>query len=65
MPALMNALWEFYPEYVTMHNLQEQAGLHDGLGLMLRSIGGETELARSDENMISVSPGAGTEYLRF
>lgn len=65
MSALMNALWEFYPEYAAMYNLQEQAGLHDGLGLLMRSLGEEMELSRSDENMIAVSPGVGTSYLRL
>ena len=65
MTALMNAVWESFPEYAAMHNLREQSGLNDGAGLFLRSIGGETDLSRSQENMISVSPGSGTDYLLF
>ena len=65
LPALMNAILEYWPEYAVTFNAHEQAGLNDGAGLLLRSIGIEVELSGSEEHMISLTPGAGTDYLRW
>lgn len=35
----MNAIWKFHPEYAMGYNAQEQAGLHDMLGLLLLPLG--------------------------
>ena len=65
LPALMNAILECWPEYVVTFNAHEQAGLNDGAGLFLRSLGIEVELSGSVERMITLTPGAGTDYLRW
>ena len=46
-------------------NAHEQAGLNDGAGLFLRSMGIEVELNGSVERMITLTPGVGTDYLRW
>ena len=32
--SLMNAIWKYAPMYAAAYNAQEQAGLHDGLGIL-------------------------------
>lgn len=64
--ALYNAIWQNHPDYAALFNSNEQAGLHDALGLLLRIIFGEdVELTGSVERMISYHLDAGTDYLRF
>ena len=65
LPALMNAILEYWPEYAVTFNAHEQAGLNDGVGLFLRSMGIEVELRGSVERMITLTPGAGTDFLRW
>ena len=65
LPALMNAILEYWPEYAVTFNAHEQAGLNDRVGLFLRSMGIEVELSGSVERMISLTSGAGTDYLRW
>ena len=65
LSALMNAILEYWPEYAVTFNAHEQAGLNDGAGLFLRSMGIEVELSSSVERMITLTPGAGTDYLRW
>ena len=63
--ALMNAIWSYHPEYALAHNLREQQGLNDMLGLILNDAGFECELSGSPKNMIALSDKAGTEYVRW
>ena len=65
LPALMNTILEYWPEYAVTFNAHEQVGLNDGAGLFLRSLGIEMELSGSVERMITLTPGAGTDYLRW
>ena len=65
LPALMNAILEYWPEYAVTFNAHEQAGLNDEVGLFLRSIGIEVELSGSVERMITLTPGAGIDFLRW
>lgn len=65
LPALMNAILEYWPEYAVTFNAHEQAGLNDGAGLFLRSMGVEVELRGSVERMITLTPGVGTDFLRW
>ena len=65
LPALMNAILEYWPEYAVTFNAHEQTGLNDGAGLFLRSMGIEVGLSGSEEHMITLTPGAGTEFLRW
>ena len=64
-PALMNAAWEKFPEYAAACNLQEQRGRHDFLGILMQMLGEEQELHGSPENMIALTPRAGTKFLNF
>lgn len=63
--ALMNTIWAYHPEYAISHNLQEQQGLHDILSMIANGIGMEVELHGSAENMVAMSPEAGTGYVRW
>ena len=65
LSALMNAILEYWPEYAVSYNLYEQSGLNDGAGLFLRSMGIEVELNDSVDRIISLTPGAGTDFLRW
>ena len=49
MSALMNAILEYWPEYAVTFNAHEQAGLNDGAGLFVRSMGIEVGLKSSAE----------------
>lgn len=47
-------------------NTQEQAGLNDGLGLLLYALGGEDrELEGAAEHMVTMTPDAGTDFIGF
>lgn len=61
--ALMNAVYEFHPEYAAQHNMNEQAGLNDAAGLLLRLLGNDVELESAPERLISLTNGAGTEFI--
>ena len=65
LSALMNAILKYWPEYAVTFNAHEQAGLNDEAGLFLRSMGIEVELNGSAERVISLTPGAGTDFLRW
>ena len=63
--ALMNAIWTHHPDYALSHNLREQQGLNDALGMILNEAGIEVELSGSAKNMVALAPEAGTEYVRW
>lgn len=63
--ALMNAVYQFHPEYAAQHNLAEQAGLNDGLGLFLHTQGINVELKCSPDRIISLTNQTGTEFIDF
>ena len=63
--ALMNAIWIHHPDYAMAHNLREQQGLNDMLGLILNDAGIECELSGSSKNMVTLSDGSGMEYVRW
>lgn len=62
---LMNNIYQHHPEYVALHNIAEQSGLNDGFGLMLNTLGVETELSSSITGMVNLSPRIGTEFIAF
>lgn len=64
-PELMNAIWKYAPMYAAAYNAEEQAGLHDGLGILLKMMGGDSEPQGSPEHMISLVPGTGTDFIGF
>ncbi len=61
--ALMNAVWQDFPEYAAAYNLGEQSGAHDLLGRLMNALGAEVELSGSAEHVISMSPEAGTDFI--
>ena len=63
--SLMNAIWKYAPMYAAAYNAQEQAGLHDGLGILLKMMGEDSEPQGSPEHMISLVPDTGTEFIGF
>ena len=63
--ALMNAIWQYHPDYAISHNLREQQGLNDLLGLALNDAGIETELTGSAGNMVAMTAETGVEYVRW
>ena len=63
--ALMNAVYQHFPEYATQHNLAEQAGLNDGMGQFLHTQGINVELKGAPERLISLTAQAGTQYIDF
>lgn len=63
---LMNAIWEYQPGYAMGYNAEEQAGLHDMLGMLLYELGiRDRKLERSVERMIAMTPGVGTDFIGF
>lgn len=65
-PALNNSIWKNHPTYAALFNSNEQAGLHDSLGMLLRVLYGEdVELTGSLDRVISYNLDAGTDYLKF
>lgn len=65
LAALMNAIWRDQPGYAAAHNLSEQSGLHDALGVLLNILGTEVELSSSTDRMIAITPDAGYDYLHL
>ena len=63
--ALMNAVYQHFPEYAAQHNLSEQAGLNDGLGQFLHTQGINMELKSAPERLICLTAEAGTQYIDF
>lgn len=63
--VLMNAIWSYHPDYAIAHNLREQQGLNDMLGLAMNDAGVEVALSSSADNMIALSESAGVEYVRW
>ncbi len=63
--ALMNAIYQFHPEYAIQHNRNEQAGLNDGVGLFLQIMGNDVERKSFPDRLISMSDQVGTEFITF
>lgn len=64
-PALMNAVYQHFPEYAAQHNLAEQTGLNDGLGQFLHTQGINVELKVIPEQLIFLTDWGGTQYIDF
>ena len=62
-PALMNALWDVAPEYVYLINQQEQSGKNDLFSALLMDLGIEVEPNISLDNVITIFPDAGKDFL--
>lgn len=62
---LMNAIWKYAPMYAAAYNAEEQAGLHDGLGILLRMLGEDREPQGMPEHMIALGAETGTDFIGF
>lgn len=62
---LMNAIWKYAPMYAAAYNAEEQAGLHDGLGLLLRMLGEDSKPQGKVERMIALGAETGTDFIGF
>ena len=66
LQAMMNAIWEYFPEYAATYNAMEQKGSHDLLNTLVNLIDmEELDISIRPEKMISITPGAGTEFLKL
>lgn len=63
--ALMNAIWADFPKYAIAYNRREQEGLNDGFGMAMQMIDPDYELQGDIKNMITITPGAGIDFLHF
>ena len=63
--ALMNAVYQHFPEYAAQHNLAEQAGLNDGLGQFLHTQGIDVALNGSPDRLIFLTAQAEEKYIDF
>ena len=63
--ALMNTIYQKYPQYALQNNLQEQLGQNDRLKKSLKNIGIEYTPHRSPKNMISLLDESGVEFYTF
>ena len=63
--ALMNAIYWYHPQYAAMYNSAEQAGLNDALGLLMNTLGVQTELQGNVDRVIRLSPQSGIEFIAF
>jgi len=61
----MNAIWKYHPGFAVSYNIQEQAGMNDYLGHLLKIFGVEVELKGSTENTIKYCPDIGEDFLIF
>ena len=63
--ALMNAVYQYHPEYAALHNLTEQAGRNASAELLLQMLDIEIELNSPPERLISLTSQVGTEFITF
>ena len=62
--ALMNAIWLNFPEYAASYNMNEHTAQANGLTLVFEDLD-LYEQEVSPQNMISYTPNAGTEFLKW
>ena len=62
--ALMNVLYRDHRDYVVTYNTEEQLGLHDSTRFLKNVLGVDADLESRPENMVSICPEAGFEYLK-
>lgn len=64
-PALMNAIWNYRPDYAVMSNRLEQAGWKNYLSRILGEFGIHTDPELSLDHIISIDLDAGSDFLLF
>lgn len=64
--ALMNAIWETFPEYATLYNTREQTGTNLPAAVF-KALGIDVDADEVEfrKEFLAISPDAGCEYLRF
>lgn len=65
IPALMNAIWKYIPEYALAINIQEQSGMNDFAAGLLREFNIKVTPHSSPEHMVSIFPDIGEDFLLF
>lgn len=65
LAALMNAIYQFHPEYAVQHNAAEQVGANDGFRQLLHMLNIDVEPKISHERLISLTAQTGTEFIDF
>lgn len=65
LTATQNAVFQAFPEYVLHHNRREVAGLNDSTGMVLQLAGADIALSGREENLLTWTPSAGTDYLEI
>ena len=62
---LMNAVWKYSPMYAMAHNTNEQAGMNDPLGHLIRMLGEDQEAQDLTEHLIILNEETGTDFIGF
>lgn len=65
--ALMNAIYQFHPEYAVQHNAAEQAGLNDGFSQFLHMLDIDVDAKPQNilERLIALTAPSRTEFICF
>ena len=65
--ALMNVIWDVFPEYATLFNTREQTGINNIPAMMFQVLGieGDIDEMEPKRDFLSMSPDAGCSYLDF
>lgn len=62
--ALMNAIWEYLPQYALAQNRREQLGQNSLAAIFLAEFGIEIEPKALKKELIAIFPDKGTDFLR-
>jgi hypothetical protein len=65
LAALKNAVFERFADYALRHNSGEVTGQNDHVGKFYQWMGVEVQLSGQEENLISCTLSAGTNYLEW
>lgn len=63
-PAMMNAIWSYFPNYVAAYNTAEQRGMHS-IETAFLGMNMDIDLEANPEHMITFTPDAGIEFLNI
>lgn len=61
-PAIMNAIWKYFPDYAAVYNLAEQNGINS-ISETLSNIMTDINLEVRPEKMISMTPKTGIDFI--
>lgn len=63
-PAMMNAIWTYFPKYAATYNAMEQRGMHS-IEAISEDFLGDIELEARPENMVAITPDVRVEFLNM